>query len=686
MQRTASWSTIESHRMQDGTNVVPRITSQPHLMSRALPFLSFLFGTALVLAPTRSHAQATPAWRTNLGGSIAWMRTTSAGNLVVCTSEGLKGVEPATGAVAWTVKELANAPESGFEEIANTPFVAAVPASGTDQLVILEPFTGTVLFSSAASGIGHIASKYFLYANNAIVLVGQRADKTAVMACVDMATGKVRWTKEDAFSKLTSCTSAGQDAILLSTLFFAYKLDANTGAELWKQSPDPKFVGMAGLMGALDQGGANLSGPMAQTAGVFLTSPHAPELCFMGLQQTKQSTKTDSQGKSVTTTTYSTFINAFRIKDGSYAWAQPLVMQQQLGTMVPLKQGLLVGAADKYSADMLDYNSGSGLWGKNGKGINMSGALNGAVELDGQTLLTCGGKDGIAMLVDAAGADLWSKKVKLDGAIQSVTRMAGALLIASSEEADIVDLATGVSKLGKPFKGGAGTVTIGTNEIHLFNTKDRLLYSVPMGGGAATALSTVPLEFEGKEAVNHVEVTADGIVLSSEQNIALIGTDGAVKYKKYFPAPRESGMTRALLYMNAVRAAYYTAAFGYTSAAFGAASQSIQVTDAGSAAGKEITGEIANIYGDASVMAMDYTKQFMASANARFKATASTSAVQYILSDAGKREFVLMRVNKSDGSLGETILLGKDKTPIYEVDGFDHTVYLVSGTEVVAYR
>ncbi len=617
---------------------------------------------------------------------VSWMRITSTGNLMACTSEGLKGIDPATGAVAWTVKELASAPESGYEEIANTPFISVTPANAADQLVILEPFNGTVLFSSTESGIGHIASKYFLYANNAIVLVGQRADKAAVMACVDMGTGKVRWTKEDAFSKLTSCASAGPSAILLSTLFFAYKLDADTGAELWKQSPDPKFASMAGLMGALDKGGANLQGPVAQTQGVFVTSAHAPDLCFMGLQQTKQSEKTDAQGKKTTTITYSTFVNAFRISDGGYAWAQPLQMPQQLGTIVPLKQGLLVGAADRNSADLLDYASGKGLWGKNGKGINVSGPLGGAVELGEGTLLTSGGKDGVAMLVDGSGTERWEKKVKLDGAIQSVTRIPGALLIASSEEDDIVDLTTGVSKLGKPFKGGAGTVAVTDKDIFLFNNKDHLLYRAPMGGGAATPLSKAPLEFEGKEAANHVEVTPEGIIVSSEQTIALFGTDGSLKYKTYFPAPRESGLTRALLYANAVRAAYYTAAFGYTSAAFGAVSQSIQVTDAGSAAGKEITGQISNIYGDASVMAMDYTKQFMARANARFKATASTSAVQYILSDAGKREFVLMRVNKKDGSLGETILLGKDKTPLYEVDGFDNAVYLVSGSEVVVYK
>lgn len=663
--------------------VVEPVLPKKLTMQKSLPLLAIL-ATFSFQSPHVS-AQAAPAWTASPGGPISWIRTTGTGDLVACTSEGLKGIDPASGAIRWTVKELANAPESGYEEITNTPFIAVTPAGAADRLVILEPFGGSVLFSSEESGIDHIASKYFLYANSAIVLVGQRSDKRAVMACVDMATGKVRWTKEDAFSKLTSCASAGKDAILVGTLFFAYKLDANTGAELWKQSPDPKFASMAGFMSMLDKGGANLKGAAAETPGVFIITPNAPELCFMGMQQTKQSEKTDSQGKTTTTISYSTFINAFRISDGSYAWSQPLQMQQQLGTLVPLKQGLLVGAADNNGADLLDYATGKGIWGKNGKGIKVNGPLSGAVEVGDKTLVTSGGKDAVAMLFDASGNEAWEKKVKLDGAIQQVTRMSDALLIGSTEEVDVVKIATGASVLGKPFKGGAGAAAVTENEVYLFNNKDHLLYRLPMGGTAAP-VSGAPLEFEGKENATHVDVIPEGILVSGYQNIALLGTDGGVKYKKYFPAPRESGLMRALLYANAVRAAYYTAAFGYTSAAFGAASQNIRVTDASSAAGRRITGQLSNVYGDASSMAMDYTKQFLARANARFTATTSTGATQFILSDAGKREFVLQRVNKKDGSLGEPIALGKDKTPMYEVDSFDNTVYLVSGGNVVAYR
>jgi len=38
------------------------------------------------------------------------------------------------------------------------------------------------------------------------------------------------------------------------------------------------------------------------------------------------------------------------------------------------------------------------------------------------------------------------------------------------------------------------------------------------------------------------------------------------------------------------------------------------------------------------------------------------------------------------GSIFGRTPLGKDKTPMYEVDGFDNAVYLVKGSEVVAYR
>lgn len=652
-------------------------------LSTLPPLLLVLILTTL---PLLSPAQATPAWKVAPGGAIAWMRNTSTGVLLVCTSEGLKGIDPATGNVNWTVKELANAPEAGYEENAGSPFISAIPDGHPEDLLVLDPFGGTVVFNSEQAGISSIVSKYFLHANKVIVVVGQKADGAATMACMDMGTGKVRWTKDDKFSRLLACNSAGPDEMLVTTLFFAYKINTGTGEELWKKCPDPGFEKMAGLASVLDKGGANLSGLLGDVGGVFVTTAHAPGLCFMGMQTSQKSEKTDSKGAKTTVVTYKTFVNAFNIDDGSYAWAAPLVMQQKLGTIIPLEQGLLVGAGDTRSVDLLNYRTGEGVWGKKGRGITVKGILNGAVAVGDRVLLTSGGSDGAVTLIDAMGLEVWKKPVKLDGGVRSVTLLGGDVLLASEEEVEVVDMATGESRLPKTFEGGAGLVADGGDLIYILNTRDGLLYGVSPNGGAAKAISSVPLEFEGKEDPMRMEYNDKGLVVSSDQNVALIGTDGTLKYRKYFPAPRESGLKRALLYANAVRAAYYTAAFGYTSAAFGAASQSIHVSDAGTATGKAITGQVSQLYGDASASALDYTKQFIARANARFKATESTNAVQYILSDAGKREYVLMRVNKTDGSLGETIPLGHDKAPMYAVDDIDNTVYLVSGTGVLAYR
>ncbi|MCB0771731.1 MAG: hypothetical protein KDC00_15130, partial [Flavobacteriales bacterium] len=72
-------------------------------------------------------------------------------------------------------------------------------------------------------------------------------------------------------------------------------------------------------------------------------------------------------------------------------------------------------------------------------------------------------------------------------------------------------------------------------------------------------------------------------------------------------------------------------------------------------------------------------------ANARFKASASTNDIHYMMSDLGKGVYVLEAVRKSDGSVAATIPLGSDKTPNYEVDVYSNTVYLVDGKSLKAF-
>jgi hypothetical protein len=220
----------------------------------------------------------------------------------------------------------------------------------------------------------------------------------------------------------------------------------------------------------------------------------------------------------------------------------------------------------------------------------------------------------------------------------------------------------------------------------LFNTKDGLLYVVGNGGGDAKPMGSVPLVFEGKEKPTGLEVLGEGLVVTSDQNLALLNREGEAKVRKYYPAPRESGLVRALKYASAVRAAYYAGAYGYTSAAFGAASQNIQVQDANSAAAKEITAAVSDIYGEGANEAAGAAKRFFQEANARFKATASTNDMHYVLSEATKGQYALVALRKSNGSEVGTIPLGSNKEPQYEVDAITNTVYLLSGNEVRCFK
>jgi hypothetical protein len=87
-------------------------------------------------------AAGDPAWSANPGGQLAWVRSSSAGNLLASTSEGLKGIDPANGTVLWTLRRLANAPEDTFKELEGSPLVALASADGKDPLLVVEPFAG----------------------------------------------------------------------------------------------------------------------------------------------------------------------------------------------------------------------------------------------------------------------------------------------------------------------------------------------------------------------------------------------------------------------------------------------------------------------------------------------------------------------------------------------------------------
>ena len=196
-------------------------------------------------------------------------------------------------------------------------------------------------------------------------------------------------------------------------------------------------------------------------------------------------------------------------------------------------------------------------------------------------------------------------------------------------------------------------------------------------------ISSVALKFEGKEIPNKLELREKGIFVSSEQNVAMFDYSGSQLFQKYYEAPREPGLKRALLYAQAARAAYISANAYYASEVLQSAAPDIKKEDAFDGAIVEGLGQV---YGELGDAASDFAKQSFQQANARFKAT-SEGRDFIIIFGKIEKDNTLLKVNKDTGEPEGTINLGKEKEPVYAVDDVTGQVfYKTNETQITSYK
>lgn len=647
--------------------------------------LLFLLTNLSILASAQS-----PAFEVDMGTQVQWQRTTQFGSFLIGTPKGIKGVDPENGKVLWTTDtKYGNVPEDRIEMIENSPFIAVtVGNSDNEDMAIIESFEGKVVFSSRDAGLQKVVSRYFLYASGKILVLGTGVgSKTPSIFMVDMATGSKIWSKESDFGIVTACKDLGNDEFLALTAFFVYRINAKTGDVVWKKGVDPKMDKMGGLMSKLDKGAAFFDGKNITAA--IVTTPKREGSFYIALQAENTKEVTDSKGVKTTQTTYERKYMGFDIKTGDAIWTGVISQPGKLGMLVADANGLVVSQADGNDINCLDYATGKGIWGKKGNGINAKGgSLQGTAYVGNDLVIATGEKNNyIDILNTATGESRLAKPVKVDGAVKYLEVLTSGILFATNEEVNIINKTTGEKVIPKSLRASDGLITENAGKKYVFNTKDNLLYEIDPSNGNSKAINTAAVEFQGKEDATRAEANADGVVISSDQNIAMIDYKGTVKFTKYYAAPREAGLKRALLYANAVYGAYATMVYGMSSATFGAVSQSIQVKNSNDALAKDVTGAVANAYGDASKSALGFTGKMMAAANKRFKATQSTSDYMYMLTEVAKKQYALIRVSKKNGEILSTIDLAKDKTPVYEIDGVENRVfYLYKDNTVRGYK
>src|SRR5204863_9668652 len=164
--------------------------------------------------------------------------------------------------------------------------------------------------------------------------------------------------------------------------------------------------------------------------------------------------------------------------------------------------------------------------------------------------------------------------------------------------------------------------------LYVFANRDHKLYAVDRNAGSFRPVSG-EIKLQGGEDPTAMEIRPEGIVLSSPQNLVIVARDGQIKKQVYYPAPQLPGVLRALYAVNAVRAGLYGAAASVYGDAFAQASR--QAADPGM---QRVTGQLATAYSQGGKQVERYSKQTVALATKRFKASLDLPGFIFMLTRA----------------------------------------------------
>lgn len=649
--------------------------------NNANKFCLLLF--VLALFPILSFSQVEVKWNKELASNIIWQEVSSLGNLIVCSGDALMGINTETGEINWSKSEHAGIPRHLYRELPNSPFFTI---ENNNVIYLIDQFSGDEVFNSTKAGIAEIKDYFLMYNSDAILVAGNNTAKEPVMLSVKMSDGSLSWTMNEKFGRIVAANELGNDELLIVTLFNNYKLNASTGKIIWKEvnSKEAAQVNKLGAFGDLMKAAAeNLTSDMDIQLRYYRNP--GGDVFYLGSQQEKQSATTTSSGEP--SISYTNNYNAYNISDGSLVWDSDLEVKGMLSQVAFLDNGILILPDDgnRTKINLFDYKTKTGLWGKKGRGIAIKGGIYDYLDSgDGILLVSRTSSNNFLNYLDPkAGVITFEKPVKVDGSVVGIVPLSNSILYITTTSMNILDQTNGLLKWKKSIQTNPELTAEYNGKIYAYDYKTGTVKVVDKETEAVKDLSSTVIDFQGKETPRRLEVMEDGVFLHSDQNVAKISFDGTLKFNEYYAAPREAGWKRALLYAEAVRAAYIGAASYYVSGSMAYAEEDVRQEDA--VAG-EMVSVIGDAYGELGDAATSYAGAAFKQANARMKATKSGRDFMFIMSKKEK-DIVLLKVSKITGKVEGEISLGKDREPIYAVDDITGQVYYLTGDkELTSYQ
>jgi outer membrane protein assembly factor BamB len=676
---------------------------------------TFLHGIALLLFATISitiYAQpkTAPSWSLKFQKPVQWQRVHSLGYIIASTADGLYGINPNDGKIIWENKNFPSLNPDMYQEIEGTEFISisfiTERSSTIPMQAIVEVVGGKVLFDSQKESIG-VLSRHVLASSGKLLVIGMRPKNlVASLLMYDIATGQQLWANDELFkaessgkgllaklqtmgtelSSLQALTSEPVEIddqnIIITHPNYVMRLNSNTGKVVWKNTIQPS------------------------KRGEVYFSPYKKGVVYIGteIESSTGSGFTTSSGTSKEPQKFLyNLYYAYNVDTGAALWKQPAKENDMLNQVLATDKGLIIcpRSSQKPTINLVNYETGQTMWGNKGKGIKAQGSVVSYLSTEKGYLITTAFDNAwnnkaeeyfLNILDPNTGKLLYEKSVKLKGDLVRSELTPKGLLFVTTKEVNILDTNTGTLlwpnsiEAGNPFNSDKPrpfpTGDNGSGKLYVYSPKDKAVYEVDKQAGTNKKITTVSIEFEGKEIPRAIDVVGDGLVLSSDQNIMKLGFDGTLKFFKYYPAPRQPALVRALLMANAVRAAYIGAAASAYSAAF--ADVSAKTTDPGvKVAGKELS----QAFGELGQAGFAYSSRAIKEFNARFKASKTTPNFIMMMTTQEKKGNQLVQVSKTNGEILRAIDIKNDKEPEYDVDQiYNYVYYRQTPNEIVCFK
>jgi outer membrane protein assembly factor BamB len=677
------------------------------LILRFLMLIAFCAHACVLIAQPKTA----PAWSAKFKSPINWQRIHSLGYLIVGTNEGIYCVNPIDGKIVWENKNYPATVGANFSEVEGTEFVTLAfstdPNSRIPMQAIIEVVGGKVLFDSQKEQIG-VLSRHVLPTSGRLLVIGVRQKTlSASLFMYDIASGKQLWANDDLFKAdqpaqkgfLGKLQAMGQQLGNLQSL-------TSEPVELEDQTMIITHPNYAIRLNSLD-GKVLWKNPLtASTRGRVHFSPYKKGVVYVATEVESESgsgfTSSSSANKNEPQKFITNLYYAYDLKTGNPLWKEPAKENDQLNQVIMHEKGIIIcpRSSQKPTINLVNYETGQTMWGNKGKGIKAQGSVVSYISTEKGLLITTAFDNAwngkaeeyyLNILDPNTGALKYEKSAKLRGDLVRSEIVPKGLLFITTREVNILDTNTGSlvwpssidagvpfnSDKPRPFPTGSKG-----DKLFVFSPKENGLFEIDKVGGTNKKITNTKVEFGGKESPKAIDVADDGVLLYSDQNVLKLGFDGLLKYSKYYPAPRQPALVRALLMAEAIRAAYIGAAAATYSAAF--AQASAQSKDPG---GKALGQELSTGFGQLSSAGFAYSSRAMKEFNARYKASQNTPNFVMMMTTQEKRGNQLIQVNKSNGEILNAVDIKNDKDPEYDIDQiYNYIYYRPNPAEIVCYK